>query len=241
MVAYVLLLVVGLGGLAIAAVSIAHSLLPRQFTAAQRRQIVDWEMERRWRTVPAGDIFPASVSYTVPANDLYAASGLVLQAQRLAISPAEGCAAAFESSAGRVLSRHGCSTVLRATYVDSSGSMVATVVVAVLPAGASASSVVSELGQPADGAPGPVHAFAVAGTPAAGFDDANRQVSSAVGVGPYVILSTAGFTSDRRQKVSSDQYVSEEMSSLAGGLLTSAQQVLGRQPRVPRCPGSPGC
>ena len=69
---FALLLVIALAGLAVAAVGIAHALLPRQFTAAQRRQISDWEMERRWRVLSAGKIFPASLSYTVPGADLEA-------------------------------------------------------------------------------------------------------------------------------------------------------------------------
>src|SRR5215470_8147679 len=51
---FALLLVAALGGLSVAAVGIAHGLLPRHFTAAQRRQISDWEMERRWRVLPTG-------------------------------------------------------------------------------------------------------------------------------------------------------------------------------------------
>lgn len=240
MVAFALLLAVGLGGLVAAAVGVAHGLLPRQFTAAQRRQIVDWEMERRWRALPAGTIFPASVHYTVPAAALNAGVGLTLTARRLAISPAASCGAAFDAAAARVLSKEGCSAVLRATYLDSSGSMVATIAVAVLPAGTSAATVVSELAGVA-GAAGPVKAFAVPGTPAAGFADAERQLSTADGAGPYVIVSTAGFADDRREHVQSDQYVRYEMASLADGLVTSAQDALGRQPRVPACPGAPGC
>src|SRR5215467_15784499 len=113
---FALLLVAALSGLAVAAVGIAHGLLPRQFTATQRRQISDWEMARRWRVLSAGKIFPASVTYTVPATDLNATgSGLTLHAERLAISPVTGCAGALDPAASSVLTRYGCSTVLRAT------------------------------------------------------------------------------------------------------------------------------
>ncbi|MBO0830865.1 MAG: hypothetical protein J2P28_09835 [Actinobacteria bacterium] len=236
-----LLLVLGLSGLAVAAIGIAHGMLPRQFTAAQRRQITDWEMARRWRALTAGEIFPAAVSYTVSAGDLNATTGLTLRAQRLAISPAEGCSKAFDTAADRVLSQHRCTSVLRATYVDSSGSMVATIAVAVLPTGATASSVVGELAGASNGAAGSLQAFAVPGTPAAGFTDADRQVSRAIGAGPYLILATAGFTTERHQQVSADQYVSREMLSFADGLVTSAQGAVGKQPPVPSCPGAPGC
>lgn len=236
-----LLLVVALGGLAFAAVGIAHGLLPRQFTAAQRRQIRDWEMERRWRALPAGKIFPASVSYTVPGADLNADTNLTLQAQRLAISPAEGCASAFDPSAGRVLSRLGCSTVLRATYLDSSGSMVATIAVAVLPGSAAASAAYGGLPGTAAGEPGPALAFPVPGTPAAGFGDAERQMSVDVAAGPYVIISTAGFADDRSQHLTPNDYVGREMDSLASGLVSSVQKSIGRPAPVPACPGAPGC
>jgi len=81
----------------------------------------------------------------------------------------------------------------------------------------------------------------VAGTPAAGFVDSARQLSSGVAAGPYVILSTAGFTDDRGERISSDTYVSGEMDSLANGLIASVQNILGRQPPEPTCPGAPGC
>ena len=238
---FALVLVVALAGLAVAAVGIAHSLLPRQLTAAQRRQISDWEMERRWRALSAGKIFPASVSYTVLAADLNSASGLTLHAQRLAISAAERCAGAFDSAAERVLSRLGCSTVLQATYLDASGSMVATITVAVLPGTAAAKAVYAELPGTAAGAPGPAHAYPVPGTPAAGFGDAERQLSVDVAAGPYVILSTAGFADDRTFRVTADDYMSREMESLAGGLVSSVQHNLGKPPPEPACPGAPGC
>ncbi|MGH3305644.1 MAG: hypothetical protein ACRDOK_29060 [Streptosporangiaceae bacterium] len=236
-----LLLVVGLAGLAAAAVGITHRLLPRQFTPAQQRQIIGWEMQRRWRVLSAGKIFPAAVAYTVSAGALGGPGGLTLQAQRLGISPPESCSAAVSAAAASVLERSGCTTVLRATYVDSSGSMVATVVVAVLPTGTAASKVVPDLTSAAGAAPGPVQTFAVPGTAAAGFGDGERQLSEVDAAGPYVILATAGFTDDRREQVSADDYVRAEMTSLAHGLISSAQQVLGKQPAPPVCPGARGC
>jgi len=238
---FTVLLVVALAGLAFAAVGIAHAVLPRQFTVAQRRQISDWEMERRWRVLTAGKIFPASVAYPVSATDLNATSNLVLRAQRLAISPTATCSGAFDPAAGRVLSQHGCSTVLRATYLDASGSMVATIAVAVMPGSTAATSAYDGLPAAATGEPGPAQAFPVPGTPAAGFGDAERRLSSIEHAGPYVILSTAGFTDGRSPGVTADEYVSEEMSSLANGLVGSVAKVLGEQPPEPVCPGAPGC
>jgi hypothetical protein len=236
-----LLLAVGLAGLGVAAVGVAHRLLPRRFTAAQQRQIIGWEMERRWRALPADKIFPKSVSYTVPATALDGSRSLVLQAQRLGISQQDSCSAAVSSAAASVLEHGGCSAALRATYVDSSGSMVATVVVAVLSASSKAASVAHALTATGGGAGGPAQTFPVTGTPAAEFGDANRQLSEVDAAGPYVILSTAGFSDDRLGQVSADAYLRAEMTSLAAGLVSSAQQVLGKEPPLPVCPGAPGC
>jgi hypothetical protein len=239
-VAFTLLLAVGLGGLGVAAVGIAHRLLPRRFTAAQQRQITGWEMERRWRELSAGKIFPVDVFYTVPAGALDGSTGLILQAQRLAISPSESCSAAVSAATASVLDRNRCSTVLRATYIDSSGSMVDTIAVAVLPTRAAASGVAADLAG-TDAAAAPVQTFPVPGTAAAGFDNDERQLSDVTAAGPYVILSTAGFTDARRNQVRTDDYIRDEMTSLAAGLVRSAQLVLGRQPATPVCPGAPGC
>jgi hypothetical protein len=240
-VAFGLVLAIGLLGLGVAAVGIAHRLLPRHFTAAQERQIMGWEMERRWRVLPAGKIFPAVVPYTVSAAALDAPANLTLQAQRLAISSQQSCSAVVTTAAASVLEHGGCSTAFEATYVDSSGSMVATVVVAVLPASSAASSVAHALKAAVYGAPGPVQAFPVAGTAAAGFGDAQRQLSHVEAAGPYVILSTAGFTDGRPGLVATDAYLDAEMASLTEGLVSSAQRVLGKPPPVPVCPGAPGC
>jgi hypothetical protein len=238
---FTLLLVAALGGLVVAAVGVAHGLLPRQFTAAQRRQISDWEMERRWRALPAGKIFPATVSYTLPGAALDSSGNLSLRAQRLAISPAEPCANAFSAAAEHVLSRLGCSAALQATYLDASGSMVVTVTVAVLPGSAAASAASNGLPDTAAGDAGPALAFPVQGTAAAGFGEAERQLSSEVAAGPYVILSTAGFADDRTQRVSSDGPVNLEMSNFASGLVHSVQKIIGMAPPEPVCPGAPGC
>jgi hypothetical protein len=240
-VAFGLVLAVGLVGLGAAAVGIAHRLLPRHFTAAQQRQIMGWEMERRWRVLPAGKIFPEVVPYTVSAAALDAPASLTLQAQRLGISPQESCSAVVTAAAASVLEHGGCTAAFQATYVDSSGSMVATVVVAVLPAISAASSVAHALKAVAYGAPGPALTFPVPGTPAAGFGEAQRQLSHVEAAGPYVILSTAGFTDGRTGLVSDDGYVDAEMASLTEGLAGSAQRVLGKRPPSPVCPGAPGC
>jgi hypothetical protein len=239
-VAFGMVLTIGLAGLALSAVGIAHQLLPRRFTPAQRRAISAWEMDRRWRALPAGTIFPASVPYAVPADALDSASNLVLDASRLGISPATRCTSAASGAASRVLSEHGCSAALRATYADSSGSMVATVTVAVLPSASAARAVASELAAPGAGRM-VVRVLRIARTQAAGFDADDRQLSSTSAAGSYVILVTAGFSDGRHHLHMADRYVDAEMVSLMSGLAHAASARLAAPLPVPSCPGTPGC
>ena len=239
-VAFSVVLTAGLAGLALSAVGIAHQLLPRRFTPAQRRAISAWEMERRWRALPAGKIFPASVSYQLPGDDLGSSSNLVLDARRLGISQATKCTSAVSGTAVRILSEQGCSAALRATYVDSSGSMVATVAVAVLPRTSAADAVIKALPGSSTGRM-VIRALRIAGTPAAGFDDDDRQLSHTEAVGPYVIMVTAGFSDGRHHMHLTDPYVNTEINSLVSGLTFAATAKLGAPLPVATCPGAPGC
>jgi hypothetical protein len=239
-VAFSMVLTAGLAGLALSAVGIAHQLLPRRFTPAQRRAISAWEMERRWRDLPAGEIFPATVSYQLPSYDLGATTNLVLEARRLGISPATKCSSAVTGSGIRVMSEQGCSAALRATYVDSSGSMVATVTVAVLPSTSAADDAIHALPDSSTGRT-VIRALRIARTPAAGFDDDDRQLSRTEAVGPYVIMVTVGFSDGRHHMRLTDPYVNTEMDSLVSGLTRAATAELGAPLPVPSCPGAPGC
>ena len=237
------LLAAGLVGLAVSAVGIAHQLLPRHFTPAQQRAIATWEVDRRWRAVPAGTIFPASVPYLLSASSLSSTSGLTLQARLLGISSATSCARAAFGTAIRLLRTHGCSAALRATYVDASGSLVATVAVGVLPSSSAADAVVNDLSQDGSASsPALVRTLAISGTPAAGFGAGQRQISYVTAAESYVIMATVGFADDRhRIKIAADDYQDSELSSLAVGLVGKAKSVLGGPPAAPACPGTPGC
>jgi hypothetical protein len=236
-------LILGLCGLAVTLPGVARQLLPREFTAAQQRRIEAWETARRWRALPEGTIFPATVSYSLPGFALNGNRGLKLRAHRLGVVPGTRCRRGATSAAARILDRYGCTAVLRATYVDSTGSLVATVGVAVLTDAADATAAVTKLtGAGPKGLPGTVRAAAVSRTLAARFDDAQRQLSWNTHAGPYVILTTVGFSDGRpRVHVSADSYMSNEMGSLGQGLAQAVGAVLGQPPATPTCPGAPGC
>ncbi len=251
--AAIVALILGLAGLAISVTGVAIQLLPRHFTAGEQRAIEAWEVMRRWQTLPAGRIFPASVSYQLSATTLQDIAPLELNALRVGIAPQESdCAKAVTSAAAAaVLRRNGCEAVLRATYVDATRSFVMTVGVAVLPTEAAAASAASSLSQlrPAAahvaGGAGPLQAGVLVvrfGGAQGGLYDYNRQISAAIRAGPYLVMYAAGYSDNRpRVAVSDDTYSAAEMTSMARGVAQVVADTLAASPAPPHCPGAPGC
>ena len=251
--AAVVALILGLAGFAVAAFGIATRLLPRHFTASEQRQIQAWEVMRRWQAVPAGQIFPASISYQLPATVLQDTVPLNLHALRVGIAPQESdCAKAVTSaSAAAALRRNGCEAVLRATYVDATRSFVMTVGVAVLPNVTAATSADSGLVTPrlavarqasAQGRlPAGVLVVRFRGAGARRYDY-NRQISNSFTAGPYLVMYAAGYSDGRPPvPVVQDMYSDAEMTSMAKGVAHSVARTLATSPAPPHCPGAPGC
>jgi hypothetical protein len=241
--AMVAVLALGLCGLAGGAAGAVRQLLPREFSPAQQQQIQNWELTKRWRLWPAGQIFPATVGYQVSADMLNGTQGLGLTARRLGIAPQSSCGTAVSAAAAKVLAAAHCAAMLRATYVDASGSMVVTLGVAALPTAAAAMTAAPRLAAASRDQGLAVHALAVARSPAASFRQPQRQYSTAYQVGPYIVLATAGFTDGRRHvQLNTDDYYEEEMSSLANGLAAGLARRIGKGSlALPTCPGAPGC
>jgi hypothetical protein len=243
-------LVLGVAGFAAAMTGVAVQLLPRQFTAGQQSQIKAWEVSGRWRTLTAGQIFPASVGYQLSAAVLEDATPLNLQALRVGIAPQASCSAGVTSTAAAaVLRRSGCEAVLRATYVDATQTYVMTIGVAVLPNAAAADAADAGLSRPRLAAAhndGEVQlAAGVLGVRfrgLAGLYDFSRQISASFTAGPYVVMYAAGYADSRpRIQVSDDGYADAEMRSMARGVALSVAATLGAPPARPHCPGAPGC
>jgi hypothetical protein len=235
-------LVLGLIGLVISSVGVATELMPRTFSAGQQRQITDWEYGRSWRALPAGQIFPASVSYQAPA--VLDDSSLLLSARRIGVARQSACGEVTDPAAASILDRNGCSAMLRATYTDGTDSYVVTVGVAVLPSTTQAEAADAELSDAALVAgiqPG-VDALAFPGTPAAMFTDQRRQLSGFLRAGTYVALYTIGYADSRpREPVSGDSYTDEEMMAVGSGVAQAALAEVGAPQPAPHCPGTPGC
>lgn len=234
-------LVLGLAGLAASAVGIVVQVLPRRFTTAQQQQIIAWEIGKRWRTWTAAQIFPAAVPYQVSGFGPGEGAGPRLTAHRIGIAGQAPCQSATDPSVARVLARHGCLAVLRATYGDATGALAVTVGIVVLAAPASANASLKALPRSTGLAPG-IRAVPFAHTLAAQFGDSQRQLSWVGNEGPYLVMATVGYADGRRRvRESADPYIKNEMVSVAHGIGNLVGARLGAPPPPPRCPGAPGC
>jgi hypothetical protein len=244
----IIALVIGLAGIGLSAIQVANGLLPRTFTPDQQQQIMAWEVGARWREWPAGAIFPAAMSYT-PPETLQDGGAVTLTTRRLGIARPASCGQAVDLAAGPALARDGCQALLRATYVDGTGTYLATVGVAVFPGNEQAIAAQQALSAPSLSHAGDANALAAGvrtasfgGTPAAGFTDTRRQLSGSVSAGPYVVLFTIGYSDGRPTvPVGVDGYTYAEMNSLGQGLVSSIAGKLSAEPPVPHCPGAAGC
>ncbi len=234
--------IVGLIGLAASAVGLGIRIMPRHFTAPEQQKIISWEVGGRWRTWPAGEIFPASITYHLPAAILASDTGLALTARRVGIAPAASCAAVTDGAAARALASRGCSTVLRATYADPTGAFIITVGVAVLPSARAATAGAIALSGSGILRPG-VRAAVFPGTLAEWSGDQARQISLSISAGPYLVMYAAGYADGRPRVVGTDgnQYGRTELLSAAKGIAGYVAGKIGAKPAPPRCPGAPGC
>jgi hypothetical protein len=209
----IVLILAGVAGLAVGGFAL-HAELTRPATAAEAAAAGRTEIATRWQRLPAGQLFPASISYLSPGQQRTAAL-------RVGIAPATSCAAALDPAAAAIFRAHGCRTILRATYTDASGAVAVTVGIAVMRSTAAAQSAVSDLTiQPGHAG---VRAVSFAGTRVAGYGDAQRGwFHAATGNGPYAFFYAAGFADGRRGAVD----LTSAPQHLGSGVLTRLIAVL---------------
>lgn len=198
-----------------------------------------WEVGKRWRSWPAGRIFPASVRYTLTPMAFGSSKGLPLTAHRVGIARQAPCAAAATVAVARVLAQHGCVAMLRATYDDQTQTLAVTVGVAVLPGEDATQRSVRSL--PGGSQHATVKAIPFRHTVVARFGARQRQHSWHKAAGPYLVLASVGFADGRPWLVKGDSYTQAEMQSLASGVGQRVASALAAPPPQPHCPGSPGC
>nr|BFE83365.1 hypothetical protein GCM10020093_059660 [Planobispora longispora] len=134
---------------------------------------------------------------------------------------------------GSILAENGCRTLLRATYVDQTSTFVVTVGVAVMEDVEKRRTAVGQLG--ADNRVG-VRPVAFPGTASESFGAAQRQRNAWIGVGPYIVFSTAGYADGRtRAAVSPEEITHSELWPTAQSVAGRIAHALGAEPAVPRC------
>jgi hypothetical protein len=212
----VLLLLLGLAGVGDGAVALARELT-RGPTKAEKAAAIQREVASRWQRLPAGKIFPAVISYST--SDF----SVAMTATRVGMAPAATCTAALDPAVSALLRKFGCVTVLRATYVDESGTLAATAGVAVMTSAAAASGVVG-VGDtsPADLADAGVRTFSLPGTVADLFGDPQRRTFSALSAsrGRYLFFWAAGYTDGR---VSGSATTTPGLADLGDGVVVGVQ------------------
>ncbi len=197
----------------------------RRPTAAERAAAAATAVARRWRSWPAGRIFPATLGYTTRLlnNDT---------ARRVGISPDDQCAAALDPALAGPARRDGCRAGLRASYVDELQGVVYTTGVLAFPSPAKARAFDRGLRPSRRRPAATLRALAFPGTAAARFADGARQTATARQDGPYVLLTVAGYA-DGRPSAAPGQY--NPIAFGAAGDLAKAILVPLNRPAVVDC------
>ncbi|WP_327588970.1 hypothetical protein OHA25_19530 [Nonomuraea sp. NBC_00507] len=163
--------------------STAGTELTRGPSTAELHAAAKREVAERWRTWPAGRIFPATLPYS-------AEQGGQERASRVGISPHTACDS-VDAKAAKALRKAGCRGLLRATYIDALRGVLVTVGVAALRdelGAVRAKSAFADSGKPVPG----LSPLAFGNTIAHRFTPAVRQAGSVRQAGPYLVLTTAG-------------------------------------------------
>lgn len=198
----------------------------RPLTPSEQNQYKQEEIARRWQAWPATGVFPDEVKYLgLDRAQQYA--------KRVGIAPETECAKGVDASVAGVLQSHGCVTMLRATYMDQTASFVITVGVAVLKDEEARVSAAEELTQ--DDRVG-VLPVAFPGTVSERFGPDQRQRTSWVGAGPYLVFSTAGYADGRtRAAIPPEEILHSELWPAAKSVGNQIAYFLADPPKVPPC------
>lgn len=154
-------------------------------TPAERAAAASAAVAARWRSWPAGRIFPAALGYTTTLRGRETA-------RRIGISPDYRCAAALDTALAGPAREEGCRAGIRASYVDELDGVIYTTGVLAFPDRARAAAFTRRL--PSSRPPAAaLRALALPGTDSARFTAAARQSATARQDGPYVLLTVAGY------------------------------------------------
>ena len=183
-------------------------------TPAERAAAAAAAVAERWRSWPAGRVFPAVLGYTTTLSSR-------ATAHRVGISPDYRCAAALDAALDRPARQEGCRAGIRASYVDELDGVIYTTGVIAFPDGARAAAFTRRLPSARPPAAA-LRALALPGTASARFTAAARQTATARLDGPYVLLTVAGYA-DGRPAAATGEYDAPAFSAarqLAREILT---------------------
>jgi hypothetical protein len=209
------LILIGLAGV-LGGGSLLAKELTRGPTKAEQAAALASEIASRWQRLPAGKIFPATVSYT-------GGEGSPETAIRVGIAPPISCQSALQPSAFQQVRPYRCVAMLRATYVDAAGTQAVTVGVAVFPSGRAAQSAQDALGASVTTAG--LNAVPMTGTIAGAFGNAQRAAGDAQTAGPYVLLYTAGYTDGMPGAAAASN---DQLTALGTGVVGALKPTLTR-------------
>jgi hypothetical protein len=198
----------------------------RPLTPAEQNRYKQEEIARRWQAWPATGVFPEEVKYLgLERAQQYA--------RRVGIAPETDCGKAVDPAVAGILDRHGCITMLRATYTDQTSTFVITVGVAVLKDEESRISAGEQLVQ--DDRVG-VLPVGFPGTVTERFGADQRQRTGWVGAGPYLVFSTAGYADGRtRAAIPPEEILHSELWPTAKSIGNQIAYFLADPPKVPPC------
>ncbi|MFI0353584.1 hypothetical protein [Actinomadura sp. 9N407] len=186
--------VLGLAAVAGGVSAIAYDLT-REPTEAEKKTAAKIESSTRWRGLKAAEIFPARFDQRASEEST---PGVLWSGVRAGIAPESSCEAAFDAPMAKILAEHGCRATLRATYVDGSGTLVATFGIAVLPDADRAMKAEAALSSKAVKEKYGVRAVSFPGTVTAPFDDHRRQAFDLTSnTTPYLFFRSSGWLADR--------------------------------------------
>jgi hypothetical protein len=194
--------------------------LTRGATKAEAAAALAAEIGSRWERLPAGTIFPPTISYPD-------AAGNTATATLVSIAPRAACQAALEPAAALDFRRLHCITMLRATYVSAGGALAATVGIGVMRSPAAAGLAESDLLPVSPGSA--LYTVPYAGTITASFTNLARGAAGVQVAGPYLLLYTAGYTDGEPGTAVSVGVAaggSGELQSLGVGILGAAEKTL---------------
>jgi hypothetical protein len=178
-------LAAGAGGVALAGSGSGQAAAPTTGAAAQDQQV-----RALWRTAPADDLLPLSLSRE--GTETY---------QRIGVDPDEQCST-LPAPLLAALHPGTCDRVIQATYVDRTQTVTATVGIVLISGSANARTALYQAwnsgAEATDTATMP-HAYPVPGTAAANFQDPQRVAwqSQMSDDGTYLVFAVTGFADGR--------------------------------------------